>query len=239
MNNNYNGNFVRGSSVVYQSFNYTMIKEILNNDSVQAWIRIWIYFSILQKYGKKIYAKNNYISKKLNIPLGTVKYSITKLRDEGLIEIVNSGTWLRQIKLTKVASIDEDSNSEIRDRNEHEYHSIFERVLYKDHVYLSSEEYNSLLVLISDTKMLDQYIEGLNTYLSTSVIKYKSHYELIKVWYEKNTEQIKKKRKKYDTPDYQWYLHFERGYLKDAKPQKSSEEVFWYNWLEDDDETEE
>lgn len=238
MNNNN-----RGSNVVYQSLSYTMIKELLDNSNTPAWIKIWLYFSILQKYGKRIYAKNKYISEKLNIPLGTVKYSITKLRDEGLIIIENSGSWLRKIKLTKVASIDESDNKEISNNNEKEYHSIYGRKLFKNNVYLTDDEYNSICdILENDSKAIEQYLNGMDKYLSEAVIKYKSHYQMLCIWIQNDVKQKENKKKKYDTPDYKWFYEIERGYLKDKKENKIDpnelKEIFDYDWLndsEDDD----
>ena len=231
MNNN-----VRGSNVVYQSLSYSMIKELLDNANTPAWIKIWLYFSILQKYGKKIYAKNKYISEKLHIPLGTVKYSISKLRDNNLIVIENSGSWLRQIKLTKVANIDEDENKEIKYNNEKAYHSIYGRTLYKDYVYLNQDEYDSLLEFLNnDSKLLEQYINGLNQYLSNSIIKYTSHYQMIVIWIDKDNKQRENKKKMFDTPNYKWFFEIERGRLVDERP-KIEKEFFDYDWLNDDEE---
>ena len=224
-------NNIRGSSIVYQSLSYNMINELLQNAHTPAWIKIWLYFSILQKYNKKIYAKNKYISTKLDIPLGTVKYSITKLRDEGLIEIVNGGTWLRQIKLTKIANINENDNKEIKDRNEYEYHSIYNRLRFKDNVYLTQDEYNALLERVKTESTLDTYITSLDKYLSASVIKYTSHYQMLCIWLDKDEQQVKNKKKKFDTPNYQWFLTIERNYIppKDTTPIDTN-----FNWLVDD-----
>lgn len=222
----------RGSNIMYQSLSYSMIKDLLDSKYTPARIKIWIYFSILQKYGKKIYAKNNYISKKLNIPLGTVKYAISQLKNDGLIEIINSGSWLRQIKLTKVANINENDNKEIKDRNEYEYHTIYSRVRYKDNLYLTQTEYEDLKSKLDD-KTLEYYLSGMDTYLSNSQLRYTSHYQLLLIWIEKNDIQTKQKKKKYDQPDYKWYMTLERGYLKDKK-QQDNIELFDYDWLNDD-----
>lgn len=222
-------NNMRGSSIMYQSLSYKMIDELIKNEHTPAWIKIWLYFSILQKYKKTIYAKNNYISKKLNIPLGTVKYSITKLKNEGLIEIINSGSWLRQIRLTKIANINEDENKEIKTNNEAYYHSLYGRTNYRDNVYLSSDEYDALLDKVKDEKELDKYLDGMDKYLSTSVIKYSSHFKLVFIWIDKNEQQTKNKKKKYETPNYVWFKEVERNYIPD-KP-KEVKEFFDYDWL--------
>lgn len=229
-------NNIRGSSIMYQSLSYKMIDELLKNEHTPAWIKIWLYFSILQKYKKVIYAKNNYISKKLNIPLGTVKYSITKLKNEGLIEIKNSGSWLRQIKLTKIANIDEDDNKEIKTNNEEYYHSLYGRTKYRDNVYLSSDEYDALLDKVKDEKELDRYLTGIDKYLSESVIKYSSHFKLIFIWIDKNEQQTKNKKKKYDEPNYVWYKEVERNYIPNKPKEKI--ELFDYDWLNDRDDEE-
>ena len=224
-------NNVRGNSIMYQSLSYKMIDELLKNEHTPAWIKIWLYFSILQKYKKVIYAKNNYIANKLNIPLGTVKYSITKLRDEGLIEIINSGSWLRQIRLTKIANIDEDDNREIKSNNETYYHSLYGRELYKQNVYLSKDEYNALLDNVKDVKELDRYIIGIDTYLSATDIKYTSHFKLIYLWIEKDKGQTKNKKKKYDVPNAMWFKEVEREISLSRAKEKV--ELFDYDWLND------
>ena len=48
-------NNMRGSSIMYQSLSFNMINELIKNNNTPAWIKIWLYFSILQKYNKKIY----------------------------------------------------------------------------------------------------------------------------------------------------------------------------------------
>lgn len=230
-------NSIRGSSIVYQSLSFRMINELLKNEHTPAWIKIWLYFSILKKYGRRIYAKNKYISKALNIPLGTVKYSITKLRDEGLIEIVNSGTWSREIKLTMVANINENDNKQLKHDNEYAYHSIYGRTLYKQNVYLTQNEYSELLEMVSDEQELDTYLVGLDTYLENAIIKYASHFNLLFIWIDKNKQQVKNKKKKYDTPDYKWFIEQEREYIakqnKKASEESKEEEFFYYDWLND------
>ncbi len=231
-------NSIRGSSIVYQSLSFKMINELLKNEHTPAWIKIWLYFSILKKYGRRIFATNKYISDKLNIPLGTVKYSIARLRDEGLIEILNSGTWSREIKLTMVANINETENKQLSKDNEYAYHSIYGRTLYKEHIYLTESEYSSLSDMVNDTQELETYLNGMNTYLSNAVIKYASHYNLLFIWIDKNKQQVKNKKKKYDTPDYKWYLEQEREYIvKQQKEQKEQEldDLIYYDWLNDPD----
>lgn len=230
-------NNVRGSSIMYQSLSYKMIDDLIKNEHTPAWIKIWLYFSILQKYHKTIYAKNKYISDKLNIPLGTVKYAIAKLKNEGLIEIKNSGSWLRTISLTKIANIDEDENKEIKTNNEAYYHSLYNRTSYRDNVYLSTDEYDALLEKVKDEKELDEYLDGINKYLSSSLTKYSSHFKLIFIWIEKNEQQTKNKKKKYDTPNWVWYKEVERNYIPN-KPKEEKKELFWYDWLNEEDEEE-
>ncbi len=234
-------NNIRSSSIVYQSLSFKMIDELLKNDNTPAWIKLWLYFSILQKYKKSIYAKNNYISKQLNIPLGTVKYGIAKLKKEGLIEIVNSGTWARQIKLTKVANINEQDNKQLAKDNEYAYHSIYGRTLYKEHVYLTQNEYDSLLdKLDNNVQELDNYLNGIDLYLSNSIIKYASHYNMLFIWIDKNELQVKHKKKKFDTPNYQWFIEQEREYIlkkenKKADTDEKDDFFLHYDWLNDPD----
>lgn len=224
----------RKSQFVYQSLSFQMIDELVHSTQTPAWIRLWLYFSILQrKYNRVIYAKNKYLSEKLNIPFGTVKNAITKLRDDGLIEIINSGSWMRQIRLTHIANIKEDENGEIKKNNEAYYHSLYGRRQYTDHVYLSEDEYNALLEKVQDANELDTYINGLEKYLSNAVIKYSSHFKLIFIWIDRNELQIKNKKKKYDVPDYKWFFTVEREYIEKQNTQKK--ELYDYDWLNDTD----
>lgn len=224
--NNYND--TRKGFIVYQSLSFNMVKELLRNPNTPAWIKIWLYLSILQKYHKVVYPKNKHISTKLNIPLGTVKNAIIKLRDEGLIEIVNPKSWKRQIKLTHMANITDSDYKDIKDRNELEYHSIKGRQLYRNNIYLTENEYISINDRLKDDKELDMYLTGMDNYLNTSVIKYDSHFKMIWTWIDKNESQIKNKKKKYDTPQYNWFIEFERGYIKREKI-----ELIDYDWLND------
>lgn len=236
-----NNNEIRKSMVQYQSLSFAMIRDLLENKDTPSYIRVWLYFSILNKYDKTIFAKNNYISNKLQIPISTVKFAISKLRDDGYIEIVNSGTWKRQIKLTHIAIINEEDNQELKQDNERAYHSIYNRKLYKDHIYLTEDEYNATEDLFKDE--LEFYLDGLNNYLKLSKIKYSTHFKMLWTWYDKNQEQIKKKKKKYNEPNYTWFKEFEREYIL-QKEKKSTEEVDynildkldWLNdYLEDED----
>lgn len=224
-------NDTRKGFVVYQSLSFTMIKELLENESTPSWIKIWLYLSILQKYHKTLYPKNQYISKKLNIPLGTVKYALGKLKEEGYIEIINPKSWKRQIKLTHIANITDSDYKDVKDKNELAYHTLYNRQLYRDCIYLVDTEYMAIQDRLKDDKELDFYLTGINNYLSTSTIKYDSHFKMIWTWIDKNESQIKNKKKKYDTPNYQWFIEYERGYIK--QDTKELKEVFDYDWLND------
>lgn len=225
-------NDTRKGFIVYQSLSYTMIKELLDNESTPAWIKIWLYLSILQKYHKTLYPKNQYISEKLNIPLGTVKYALGKLKDEGYIEIINPRSWKRQIKLTHIANINDSDYKEIKNKNELTYHSMYNRQLYKNNVYLVDTEYMALKDRLKDDKELDFYLTGLDNYLENSKIKYDSHFKMLWTWIDKNETQIKNKKKKYDIPNYLWFIEFERGYIK--KENKTiDEDLLNYDWLEE------
>lgn len=225
-------NDTRKGFITYQSLSFKMIKELLDNESTPAWIKIWLYLSILQKYHKTLYPKNQYISNKLNIPLGTVKYALGKLKEEGYIEIINPKSWKRQIKLTHIANIDENDYKEVKNKNELEYHKIYGRQLYKDNIYLTESEYIAIQDKLKDDKELDFYFTGLNTYLDTSSIKYDSHFKMLWSWIEKNESQIKNKKKKFDIPNYSWFIEFERGYIKRKDP-VIDEDILNYDWLED------
>ena len=225
-------NDTRKGYIVYQSLSYTMIKELLDNESTPSWIKIWLYLSILQKYHKTLYPKNQYIAEKLKIPLGTVKYALGKLKEEGFIEIINPKSWKRQIKLTHIANINDSEYKEIKDKNELTYHSMYNRQQYKDNVYLVDTEYMAIKDRLKDDKELDFYLNGLNNYLNESKIRYDSHFKMLWTWIDKNECQIKNKKKKYEVPNYQWFIEYERGYIKKDNS-KIDEDLLNYNWLED------
>jgi hypothetical protein len=227
---------IRGSSIVYQSLSYEMIKELIKNKNTPAWIKIWLYFSILQKYKKTIYAKNPYISEKLDIPLGTVKYAISKLKNDGLIIIYNKGTWARQIQLTKIANISENENKELSNNNEAYYHSLYDRTKYKENIYLSNDEYQALLDKVKDESELDRYLIGIDAYLKKALVKYESHFKLISIWIDKDNTQVKNKKKKFDTPNYLWYKSIERGYIenKSIEQDKELQDILDFDWLTED-----
>lgn len=219
-------NDTRKGFITYQSLSFTMIRELLENENTPSWIKIWLYLSILQKYHKTLYPKNQYISKKLNIPLGTVKYALGKLKEEGYIEIINPKSWKRQIKLTHLANINDSEFKEIKDKNEYTYHSMYNRQLYKDNIYLVDTEFTAIKDRLKDDKELDFYLTGLNTYLENTNLKYDSHFKMIWTWIDKNEAQIKSKKKKFDIPNYLWFIEYERNYIK-----QEQKEVFDYDWL--------
>lgn len=221
----------RKGFIVYQSLSFNMIKELLENDNTPSWIKIWLYLSILQKYHKTLYPKNQYIADKLHIPLGTVKYALGKLKDEGYIDIINPKSWKRQIKLTHIANINDSDYKDIKDKNEYTYHTMYNRQVYKDNVYLTESEYIAIKDRLKDEKELEIYMSGLNTYLENSTIKYDSHFKMIWKWIDKNDSQIKNKKKKYDTPNYLWFTEYERNYINNKS--KENIELFDYNWLDD------
>ena len=249
----------RQGLIVYQSLSFTMIKELLDNENTPSWIKIWLYFSILQKYHKTLYPKNQYISKKLNIqlsvknifnhptiqslsdyiavltisnnsniPLGTVKYALGRLKNEGYIEIINPKSWKRQIKLTHLANINDNDYKELKNKNENIFHKMYDRKLYRNNIYLTENEYSILIDRLKDDKEIDFYFTGLDNYLNDSTIKYNSHFDMLCTWINKNESQIKSKKKKFDIPSYKWFIKYERNYIE-----QKEDDIFNYNWLDD------
>lgn len=192
------------NKVVYQSFSYEMINEMLKNDNTPAWIKIWLYLSMFQKKSNKpVYASNDYIAKHLNIPFGTVKYSITKLRDKGFITIENGGSWKRRISLTHLANIVDSDYEQLKTDNEMIRHRNLGRKPITEFVYLSDEEMSKLLELMGEVERI-KYINDLDSYIKKTHKEYSSHYETIVHWYKKNSEQRKWKKRLYDEPQDQW-----------------------------------
>lgn len=231
--------------IVYQSFSYEMIHELLKNENTPAWIRIWLYLSMFQKKSKKpIYASNQYISEHLNIPFGTVKYSITKLRDKGFISIQNAGTFKRKISLTHLANIVDSDYSQLKADNEMIRHRNMGKHPITEYVYLSDNEMAQLLELMGEVDR-QKYINDLDRYIAKTHKEYASHYETLVHWWKKNGEQRKSKKKLYDEPQEQWDTEFKNDLLYRNQMgtykfdnDKNLTELYEYDWLNDSQEDE-
>lgn len=230
------------NKIVYQSFSYEMINEMLKNENTPAWIKIWLYLSMFQKKSNKpVYASNEYISKHLNIPFGTVKYSITKLRDKGFITIENSGSWKRKISLTHLANIVDSDYAQLKADNEMIRHRNLGRKPITDYVYLSDEEMANLLEMMGEVDR-QHYINSLDAYINKTHKEYSSHYETIVHWWKKDNEQRKWKKKLYEEPQEQWDKEFNNDLMYKNQlgqynfdRENALKEIFDYDWLNDSD----
>lgn len=228
------------NKIVYQSFSYEMINELLKNDNTPAWIKVWLYLSMFQKKSKKpVYASNEYISQHLNIPFGTVKYAITKLRDKGFITIENGGTWKRKISLTHLANIVDSDYEQLKADNEMIRHRNLGRNPITEYVYLSDNEMAQLLELMGEVER-QRYINDLNDYIKKTHKEYNSHYETLVHWWKKNGEQKKWKKKRFDEPQEQWDTEFQNDLMYKNQlgsynfdRDNSLNEIFEYDWLND------
>lgn len=231
--------------IVYQSFSYEMIKELLNNESTPAWIKIWLYLSMFQKKSNKpVYASNQYIATHLNIPFGTVKWSITKLRDKGFITIENSGTFKRKISLTHLANIVDTDYAQLKADNEMIRNRNMGKKPITEFVYLSDEEMANLLEMLGEVER-QRYISDLDSYIRRTHKEYNSHYETIVHWWKKNNEQRKAKKKLWGEPQEQWDSELNNDLLYKTQMgtynfdnNKALKEIENLDWLNFEDEEE-
>ncbi len=204
----------------YTSLSFQMIAELLNNKKTPLYIRFKLYFGILQRYNKKIFCNNNYLSKKFNVSIYQVKYHLKKLKDDNTIKIINEGTFKREIVLLEYIMITEEELSEnIKKRNEELRQSAYGKFAVKDNVYLSNSELTEIKELMGTEYV--KYINDLSAYIEKTNRKYKSHYETLKAWWYKNQKAKASKKKMENTPqfletDYDWLndnLENEEDYL--------------------------
>lgn len=218
----------------YTSLSYKMIADLLNSKKTPLYIRFKLYFGILQKYGKKIFCSNQYLANKFEVSLFQVKYHLKKLKDDGSITIVNTGSFKREIVLLEYIMItDENLNEEIKKQTEKLRHSAFGRFAVKDNVYLTDEELMEIKELMKNEYV--KYINNLNNYIEETGRKYKSHYEVLKAWWFKNQKAKAKKKKTDDTPQFldddEEYI-FET-YYENPQPTEDYTPLFDYDWLND------
>lgn len=231
------------NKIVYQSFSYEMIEEMMKNENTPAWIKIWLYLSMFQKKSKKpVYASNEYISEHLKIPFGTVKYAISKLKQKGFITIENSGSWKRKISITHLANIVDTDYAQLKADNEMIRHTNMGRKPITTYVYLSDDEMANLLEMLGEVER-QYYINALDGYIGRTHKEYTSHYETIVHWWKKDNEQRKYKKKKFDEPQPQWDTEFNNDKLYQNQMgtynfdrEKKEVEFYDWNWLDGDDE---
>ena len=201
----------------YTSLSYQMVADLLNNKKTPLYIRLKLYFGILQKYNKRIFCLNQYLADKFEVSIFQVKYHLKKLKDDNSIKILNEGSFQREIILLEYAMITEEELTEnIKQKNEELRQSAFGKFKVKENVYLTDSELMEIKELMGYEYV--KYINDLNNYIEKTNKKYKSHYETLKAWWFKNQKAKASKKKMEETPQF----------LEDD-----------YNWLEDNIEDEE
>lgn len=201
----------------YTSLSYQMVADLLNNKKTPLYIRLKLYFGILQKYNKRIFCLNQYLADKFEVSIFQVKYHLKKLKDDNSIKILNEGSFKREIILLEYIMITEEELTEnIKQKNEELRQSAFGKFKVKENVYLTDSELMEIKELMGYEYV--KYINDLNNYIEKTNKKYKSHYETLKAWWFKNQKAKASKKKMEETPQF----------LEDD-----------YNWLEDNIEDEE
>lgn len=201
----------------YTSLSYQMVADLLNNKKTPLYIRLKLYFGILQKYNKRIFCLNQYLADKFEVSIFQVKYHLKKLKDDNSIKILNEGSFKREIILLEYVMITEEELTEnIKQKNEELRQSAFGKFKVKENVYLTDSELMEIKELMGYEYV--KYINDLNNYIEKTNKKYKSHYETLKAWWFKNQKAKASKKKMEETPQF----------LEDD-----------YNWLEDNIEDEE
>ena len=192
----------------YTSLSYQMVADLLNSKKTPLYIRLKLYFGILQKYGRKIFCLNKYLAEKFEVTEYQVKYHLKKLKDDGSIKILNEGSFKREIVLLEYVMIsDKELTENIKQRNEELKQSAFGKFKVKDNVYLSDSELMEIKELMGVEYV--KYITDLNSYIEKTNKQYKSHFETLKTWWYKNQKAKASKKKMEDTPqfleeDYNW-----------------------------------
>ena len=96
----------------YTSLSYQMVADLLNNKKTPLYIRLKLYFGILQKYNKRIFCLNQYLADKFEVSIFQVKYHLKKLKDDNSIKILNEGSFKREIILLEYVMITEEELTE-------------------------------------------------------------------------------------------------------------------------------
>ena len=198
---------------VRASLSFQMVADLLNSKKTPLYIRFKLYFGILQKKGRDLFFFNPYLAQKFGVSQYQVKYHLKKLKDDGSIIIENEGSFRRRIILTEYIIItDDELTAEMKQKQEDLRQHAFGKSRIKDHVYLSQVELMELQELMKTEYV--KYITDLNNYIERTGVKYKSHFETLKAWWNKNQKAKQQKHK-----------------------QVAIDELLLdYNWFEDDDE---
>lgn len=190
---------IKPNQKVRTSLSYKMISDLLNNKETPLYIRLKLYFGILQRYRKELFMLNGWLAQRFDVSIYQVKYHLKKLKEDGTIKIENEGTFRRKIVLLEYIIIEEDKlDEEVRRQQEDMRQLAFGKSRVKDNVFLSQEELFELQNLMKTEYA--KYIRQLDEYISKTGKQYKSHYETLKAWWWKNQKAKEQKKKQEDNP---------------------------------------
>lgn len=80
---------------------FLMNQKLLKNPAVPSWIRLYILLCIFDSKGGHIYALNGFFSTRLGVSVESIKKSLTRLKNDFLIDIINPGSFRREIIVKK------------------------------------------------------------------------------------------------------------------------------------------
>ncbi len=220
---------IKPNQKVRTSLSYKMISDLLNNKKTPLYIRFKLYFGILQRYHKELFMLNDYLAKRFDVSIYQVKYHLKKLKDDGTIKIENEGSFRRRIVLLEYIIIEEEQlDEEVRRRQEDMKQLAFGKSRIKDNVFLSQEELFDLQQLMKGEYV--RYINDLDSYISKTGKKYKSHYDTLKAWWFKNQKAKEQKKKQESTPDFLGW-DYEEDTTEDDENTWLGEDIT--KWLDD------
>lgn len=200
MKDNYQ-EIIKPNQKVRTSLSYKMINDLINNRKTPLYIRLKLYFGILQRYKKELFMLNDYLAQRFDVSLYQVKYHLKKLKDDGTIKIENEGTFRRKIVLLEYIIIEEEQlDEELKKKQEDMKQLAFGKSRIKDHVFLSQEELFELQELMKSEYV--KYIRQLDEYIERTGVQYKSHYDTLKAWWFKNQKAKEKKKKQEESPEF-------------------------------------
>lgn len=79
------------------NINYKIVKKILEDKNIEAYIRLYVLLLAFEKNNRKIWASNQYFASKLCISTSTVKRCLNRLKIDKLIGINNVNSFKRTI----------------------------------------------------------------------------------------------------------------------------------------------
>jgi len=76
---------------------FEIVNELLNNKTIQCYTRLYILLMLYWSNGRKIRALNEYLANRLGVNTKTIQRALKKLKNGLIIDVINAGTWKREI----------------------------------------------------------------------------------------------------------------------------------------------